>query len=125
MSRITSFEEACKVLNIDPAAVLPNVSAFPEKHQKALTATAKLFVIADALNEEWEPDWNEDEQYKYYPWFDLEKHKKNNPSGFRLGGVGCSCGSSAVGSRLCFKDRETAEYAATRFIDLYRDLMVL
>jgi hypothetical protein len=125
MEHIKSFEEACKALNLDPEKVLPDISAFPPPHQAALTATGKLFIIADALNEGWKPDWNNDEEYKFSPWFDLEKHETYNPSGFRLIDVHCSYGSSYVGSRLCFKSREIAEYAATQFLDLYRDLMVL
>ena len=77
MNQIKSFTEACKVLGIDPETVLPNVSAFPEQHQKALTAAGKLFIIADALNEGWKPDWNDD-NLKYYPWFDLEKDEIRN-----------------------------------------------
>jgi hypothetical protein len=125
MEKIESFENACKALNLDPEKVLPDVSAFPPPHQAALTATCKLFIIADALNEGWKPDWNNDEEYKFYPWFDLEKHETYDPSGFRLFGVHSRYDDSDVGSRLCFKSREIAEYAATQFIDLYRDLMVL
>lgn len=125
MERIKTFEEACKVLNLDPEKVLPDVSAFLPPHQAALTAAGKLFIIADALNEGWKPDWNNDDEWKYYPWFDMEKDEDNNPSGFRLDGVDFSCAGSGVGSRLCFKSREIAEYAGTQFIDLYRDLMVI
>lgn len=124
MNRITTFTEACKVLNLDPEKVLPDVSAFPPPHQAALTAAGKLFIIAEALNEGWKPDWTNDD-YKYYPWFDLEKDEDNNPSGFRLDYVDCHYSLSCVGSRLCFKSRELAEYAGTQFTDLYRDLMVL
>lgn len=124
MNRITSFEEACRALGLDAEKVLPDVSAFPPPHQAALIAAGKLFIIADTLNEGWKPDWNNDEEYKYYPWFDLEKDK-NNPSGFRLNGVYCGYAGSGVGSRLCFKRRDIAEYAATQFIDLYREFMVI
>jgi hypothetical protein len=125
MDAIKTFEDACKKLNLNPEKVLPDVSAFPHPHQAALTAAGKLFIIADALNEGWKPDWNNDDEYKYYPWFDLEHNKKHNPSGFRLGNVIYGCTRSAVGSRLCFRSRELANYAGTQFIDLYRDLMVV
>jgi hypothetical protein len=124
MNQIKTFEEACTVQGIDPVTALPDVSGFPEQHRKALTATGKLFIIADALNEGWKPDWNNDDEYKYYPWFDLEKDEEHNPSGFRLDSVYCSCTRSTVGSRLCFKNRAIANYAGTQFTDLYRDLMV-
>lgn len=125
MELVKSFEEACKVLNIDPAAVLPDVSAFPAPHQNALTAVAKLFIIADALNGDWKPDWSNYDQRKWWPWFDLQKNEESNPSGFRFDCVGYDYAYSTVGSRLCFKDRDTATYAGTQFIDLYRDFMTL
>jgi hypothetical protein len=124
MALVKSFTEACKVLNIDPATVLPDVSAYPQSHQNAVTAAAKLFIVVDALNDGWKPDWNDNDQEKYFAWFDLEK-VKNNPSGFRLNDVYCDYSHSYVGSRLCFKDRDTAEHAAKHFIDLYRNLMIL
>jgi hypothetical protein len=83
MNAIKTFEDACKAVNIDPEKVLPETSAYPFPHQKALVAIAKLFIIADVLNKGWKPNWNNEDEYKYYPWFNLETDK-NNPSGFRL-----------------------------------------
>jgi hypothetical protein len=125
MEHIKTFEDACKALNLDPEKVLPDISTFPPPHQKALTATAKLFIVADALNEGWQPNWNDGDEYKYYPWFDLEKDEDVNPSGFRFHGVSYYYTNSDVGSRLCFKSRDVAQYAGTQFIDLYRDLFIL
>lgn len=131
MELIKSFEEACSVKGLDPEKVLPDVSAYPESHRNALTATAKLIIINSALNfvdndnKDWKPDWNNDDEYKYYPWFDMEVHKKNNPSGFRLDGVNLVCSFTCVGARLVFRTRKLAEYAGTQFEDLYHDLMVL
>lgn len=122
--KIKSFEEACKVEGLDPDKVLPDVSGFPSIHQKALTALAKLIIVVDVLNGDWNPDWNNDDEYKYYPWFDMEKTKEN-PSGFWLISVGYISASSGVGSRLCFHSRELAEHAAEHFLDLYRDYMII
>lgn len=121
---IPSFEEACKIKGLDAEKVLPDVSAYPQAHGKALIATAKLFIIADAVNEGWQPDWSDYYQRKYWPWFNLEKSKEN-PSGFCLYYVDYGCADSNVSSRLCFRSREIAEGVATKYIDLYRDLMVL
>jgi hypothetical protein len=124
---IKSFEEACAARGYDPAAILPDMSAMPVRHQAALQATAKLYIIAEALNEGWEPDWDDDGQYKYYPWFDLEVHKKNNPTGFRFYGsrYDYSGTYSTGGSRLCFRTRELSDYAGKTFVELYRNMMVL
>jgi hypothetical protein len=131
MENIKTFEDACTVIGVDSNKVLPEVSGYPENHQKALLATGKLFIINQALNrvdndnKDWAPDWNDTDEYKYYPWFDLEKHKKNNPSGFRFDGCGFGYDYSDVGARLVYRTRKLAEYAGTQFEDLYRDLMVL
>ena len=124
MQKIKTFEDACKSLNVDSEKVLPDVSAFPLVHQKALTAAAKLMIIITVLNGSWVPDWNNDDEYKYYPWFDMEKDE-NNPDGLRLNDVNCYYSASFVGSRLCFKSRDLAEYAAEQFLDLYKDYFLI
>jgi hypothetical protein len=124
---IKSFEEACKIKGYDPEAVLPDVSLFPEKHQKALLATSKMLIIAEVLNDGWEPDWNDNDEYKYFPWFDMVYHKKNNPSGFRFSVSVCviSFTYTSGGSRLCFRTRALAEYAGKQFVNIYRDMMII
>lgn len=119
---IQTFEDACSKLQLDPSTVLPEVSNLP--NGKALLALAKLFIIIEAINDGWKPDWNNYDEYKYYPWFDLKK-EENNPSGFRLDGVVYDCTYSRVGSRLCFASREKAEYAAKQFEDLYKDYFLI
>lgn len=118
---ITSFEEAIEKLGL-PDSALPDVSKCPTDQQAAITAHAKLLIIVQALNDGWKPDWNNDDEYKYYPWWDMEK-TEDNPSGFGLGRVGYGLAVSSVGSRLCFQSRALAEHAAEHFIDLYRDMM--
>jgi hypothetical protein len=120
--KVKTFEAACKKLGIDPKKVLPESSENP--HNKALIALAKLLIIIQVINDGWKPDWNNRNEYKYYPWFDMEK-TKSNPGGFSLVGVYGLFTVSHVGSRLCFKSRELTEYTVKQFIDLYRDYMVL
>ena len=122
----TTFEEACASRGYDAATVLPDVSKFPVKHQKAITAYAMLVIIAESINEGHEPDWNDRSERKWIPWFDMEVDK-NNPSGFRCrdASYGYANTFSSGGSRLCFRSEESCEYAATKFIDLWRDMMVI
>lgn len=122
MKRIETFEQACKALGLDPEKVLPDFSHFPEQHQKAMIAHAKLVIIAQALNEGWTPDWSNGEWDKYYPWFTMGS----------ASGVGFSChdfglwGSrSNVGSRLCYRSAEIAKYAGNQFIELYKDYFLM
>lgn len=118
--RVKSFEDACQVLGI--STNVPEVKGLPRKHQKAIIANYKLIIIAEALNEGWKPNWQDSDEYKYYPWFDM-----SNPAG-----VGCSYtndpasyASANVGSRLCLKNRELAIYFGQTFTDLFNDSLLL
>lgn len=125
--QVESFEKACELRGYDVNTVLPDVSNYPTKHQKAVLAFAKLVIINEAMNEGKEFDWNDDDEYKYYPWFDMEFHKKNNPSGFRFYASVCDYSATLTfgGSRLCFFTREDAKFAGEHFVDLYRDICVI
>jgi hypothetical protein len=119
--KVTSFEEACACLNIDPATAIPNVSGFPESDQKSLIAYAKLIIIAKAINDSAVLDFGNWSQEKWFPVF----YKPENSSGFRFD-VTCYCysgTSTAGGSRLCYTTRDLAKYAAETFKSLYEDLM--
>ncbi len=115
-NNIKTFEDACKVLGI--GIEVPEVSALPEKHRNAIVAHYKLVIIAQALNEGWEPDWSNDDEYKYYPWFDMSS---GSGSGFSCVDYDYSLSISSVGSRLCFKSWKLAKYAGQQFEDLYKD----
>lgn len=119
--QIKTFEQACKALKIE--AVLPDVSMIPEKEQKAIIAHYKLTVIARALNEGWTPDYNNYDEYKYYPWFNMDD--SGAPLGFSFDVYGFVYTCTCVGARLVYKSRALAEYAGQTFVDLYRDYMVI
>lgn len=118
--RVKSFEDACQVLGI--STNVPEVKGLPRKHQKAIIANYKLIVIAEALNEGWKPNWQDSDEYKYYPWFDM-----SNPAG--VGGSHtyntASRTTAHVGSRLCLKNRELAIYFGQTFTDLFNDSLLL
>ena len=115
MDRVKSYETACEVLNL-----IPNVQFIDvvKEHYDSLCATMKLRIIAQALNEGWKPDWNDLSEYKYYPYFDMR-----SGFGFSNTTYDCTGTDTAVGSRLCFKSRELAEYAGTKFIKLYEQML--
>ena len=119
---IASFEEACKKEGLNPVEEIPFKNP-ANGRQIAVNAAAKLFIIAKALNGDWKADWNNWNQGKYYPWFDMRSSPAGG-SGFSYGDCVYGRSSSYVGSRLVYKDLETAEYAGTKFLDIYRDLMV-
>lgn len=127
---LTSFEDCCKKMGYDPEKVIPDNSVFPIRHQKALTGTAKLFIIHEAFNYDdkkkkvYEPDWNTNDR-KWSYWFDMEK-EENNPSGFRFRDSCCdyTTSDSAGGSRLCNRNEDIDIFIGKHFEDLFRDVMV-
>lgn len=117
--RVKTFEDAAKIVGIgDNLKTLIAYNGFDQVMVGAV-ALAKLNVIAQALNEGWLPDWNNHGQYKYYPWF------KKSGSGLSFFDAAYWYSGTIVGSRLCFKSAELAEYAATQFKGLYEDFMNL
>lgn len=126
MNKIKTFEDACNALKLNPATVIPNFATMPEKHQKALVAHTKLIIIVEAVNEGWTPDWSNTDERKFELWPDIEKDE-TKPSGF---GLSCFaydgwCTTTHVGSRLCFKSREVAQYTFETFKELYEDYMLI
>ncbi|AOW08725.1 hypothetical protein EM308_03985 [Flavobacterium gilvum] len=118
---IKTFEDACQVLNLDSTTIIPDFSLFPESDKEAMIAHAKLVIIAKAINGDWVPNWNDWDQYKYYPWFEM-----GSPSGggFSFADYVGWGAHSGVGSRLCFETRDQAKYAGKQFEDLYKTYFV-
>lgn len=115
--RIKTFEDACKELGIEKIEL--GVTGL-DSDQASIEAYSKLIIIAKALNEGWVPDWSNDNEYKYQPWF-----KEKPGFGLAYGGYGDWLTRTLVGSRLCYRTSELAEYAATQFADLYNDFLTI
>lgn len=112
-NKIKSFEDACEYLSLPISAARQNFSTMPSDEK----AFYQLEIICKALNEGWTPDWSDDDQPKYYPWFDFQGGR------FVFLSVDYSYASSCLGSRLCFRTHELAEYAGKTFINLYNDFL--
>lgn len=113
--RIKTFEDACREIEVFPSDLTLQGVGVTDDDLKAISAFHKLTIVAKALNEGWKPDWNNDDEYKYYPYFDMQ-------NGFVFDDYDVIIQISFVGSRLCFKNSELAEYAGKQFLDLYKDL---
>lgn len=108
--RIKSFKDACEALGLNQDDDLFNTGIADE------VAYKKLKIIIWVLNEGWVPDWDDSNQRKWFPWFYLDK------PGFRFHDThyGWTFTIATGGSRLCFKSKELAEYAANQFLALYK-----
>jgi hypothetical protein len=142
--RVKTFEDACKEMGIDAEAIQQQwqdagITMVDE------VAYQKLRIITAALNEGWEPEFN-DGEYRYYPYCllytkeeieqkDDEWKDEHNLQLWRGGGDsddGANCGlagassrgawSAAVASisaRLAHKTEELAIYSGKQFTELW------
>ncbi|MDD5013695.1 MAG: hypothetical protein PHW73_01160 [Atribacterota bacterium] len=112
---IKTFENACEKLNINPN-YLPEVSTIGE-FGKSIIAAYKLMIIFKAINNGWIPDWNNRNEYKYYPWFEVLS------SGFGFGSSHYDCVNvdTSCGSRLCTDTSDKALYIAEQFKAEYQE----
>lgn len=120
--QVKSFNDVLEILGEDVTENQKILLAYNGQDGAMISAKAylQLTLIAKVLNEGWEPNWENRNEYKYTPWF---KHK----AGFGLSYYDYAAwySSTRVGSRLCFKTAELAKYAATQFADIYRDYLTI
>ncbi len=105
---IKTFEDACEELGISTAQFNGG-----ETHDEQ--AYKKLKIVVKAINQGWTPDWNNSNQRKWWPYFNL-----SSGFGFSAANCGYDLANSGVGSRLCFESSEKAEYAGKQFSEIYK-----
>lgn len=145
--RVKTFEDACKELGEDHKLV-QQFKAIQEAiaEDKEATAYFKLGIITTALNEGWEPDFTNDDEYRYYPYLCLwtkeeledkdEEWKDDHNLQLWIGGgnsySGAYCGLASAYSynawsnananfsaRLAHKTEELAIYSGKQFTELW------
>ena len=147
--RIKTFEDACEELGEHHAFVAAfRIAEANGAFGSDIIAYLKLRIIVAALNEGWEPEFN-DSEYRWYPWFyfytnkeieDMDEEQKSelcrcvgrsnyyaNADGglsYALASYAFSYSLSYFGARLAFKTKELAEYAGKQFIEIYRDFVI-
>lgn len=78
-------------------------------------AQAKEILIASYYNKNKKPDWTDSSQYKYCPYFVMDKNK------FRCYDYVSWSSHSYVSARLCFLRKEDMLEAVEKFIDIYKE----
>ena len=127
MSQFTSYEEARKLLGREPLTADHFNFLADEREQKRAGAHQRLETINIALklNEDGsqhEFDWNDTDENKYYPYFDMETYEGQQPgSGFAFRASGFDYDFAYLGARLYFRSRELSDYSGKQFEDIYRD----
>ena len=115
--RVKTYEDACKELGRQPYNEDQLMTLGLTKND---IAYQKMVVIIEALNEGWKPDWDNWDECKYYPWFDM------SPSSFafRDSFYDVTSAVAGSGSRLKLKSRELAVYAGEQFKDIWKDIQL-
>lgn len=114
MDRIKTVDDVLK----DNGLAISTYDGWQTYQSNDEVAYRLLKLICKSLNEGWEPDWDDHKQEKYSPWFEM-----GGSSGFRYYYYDDWDSDSTVGSRLCFKSKELAEYAGKQFTEVYKQYM--
>lgn len=110
IEEVNSYEDICKILNIDPN-VKPDTSAYDNEDRSAAVSLFRLWKASKAA---WKAekkviDWNDWEQKKYSIWAELSDDAGSG-SGFSYFDYDFDCGNSYVGARLVFPSLEIAKH---------------
>lgn len=110
--RIKTFRDAWEYCGKPSPAVFSG----NEKEIRYFQAIYQMTIICKALNEDWTADWNNSNEPKHYPYFNM------SPSGFAFE---ATCNDSPIadagcGSNFRLKTKELAEYCGKQFIDIWK-----
>ena len=104
---VTSYEELCKLRGIK---VLTEEDFKASRNPTKALAMEKIKTIEEIYNGEWKPNFKDDNQRKWYPYF------VNNGS-FLFYDSGCFC--SFYGCVGLYKDEKTSNFVGKTFMDIY------
>lgn len=143
--RVKTFEDACQILGIDAEAIQEQWESAGLDMIDEI-AYQKLRIITAALNEGWEPDFTNPDEYRYYPylclWTKEELEQKTDEwkdernlqlwCGGGNSNYGANCGlasayshnawssaSAYFSARLAHKTEELAIYSGKQFTELW------
>lgn len=124
VQEVANYEAAKDILGLSDEPLI-TICGVSKHHAKALLALSKLFTIAEAWNKEdgFVPDFSNEEQRKYFPWFEYNK----GYAGFVYANTtwAATHATADVGSRLCFATRERALAFGNQFEELYNDFLLM
>ena len=122
--RIKTFEDACETLgNEHPLVIEYKTISGAFDITDDLYAYLELRIICAALNEGWEPTFEEDECY-FFPWFrPYFDANANGDIAFVSAGSTGSYSIAAHGVPLALKTKELAEYCGKQFKDIWADFL--
>jgi hypothetical protein len=119
MSNIKTVEEIFALENLNANEI--TISGIPERHIEAVKAIAKLFVVVDHHNPNFQPDYTDYNQDKFEPFFEM-----GSPAGVGFSYDDCASwpAFSDVGARLVSESRKTTKLISKNYPELYQKFMV-
>lgn len=115
--RIKTLEDIYNELNIKREDIIPFKNPI-NKQQLSVNAFIDIQNISKVLNEDWIEDWDNSNQYKYYPWFEKKK-----VSGWCFDCSHADCYYGIVGFGFYYKTSEIAKYVGNQFLKVYQDYL--
>ena len=121
-----TFEEACTITGENPSDEKFSTGTPDEIAYKKLKFIVAATNREDNSGKEWNPDWNDRNVRKWFPWWDKEVDS-NNPSGFRLIDSFYDITTTYTPSRLCFKSKDGLLHVceSKAFLPLWKDFMTM
>ena len=112
IDRVKTYEDALEVLRRDH---FDEKNLYPRE-----IARRKLEIIIEALNEGWEPDLSNHQEYKWYCYFNGSVASL----GFSSSYASPAIASATIGVRFCLKSKKLADYIGNNFKNLYEEMLL-
>ena len=112
IDRVKTYEDALEVLRRDH---FDEKNLYPRE-----IARRMLEIIIEALNEGWEPDFNDIKQSKWYCCFTWSRMGLKYLTSYSSH----TYAYTPIGIRLCLKDKKLADYIGEQFLYLYREMLL-
>lgn len=114
--RIKNFDDVLKELGSSDDDVINYKVVSSNNISKFILASLQIKMIAKVLNEGWIPNWENNSEYKWYPWVSLNQDNEL-PLDSCLYCVSYACCSA----HFCFKSKDVCEYALKTFSKEYSE----
>lgn len=111
--KVEFYSDVCSLLGITELTV-NDFSMLPLKQAKKQLAYHQIQNIALLFNGNWEIDWNNNGQYKYYPYF-----TKSSGGGWGFYGSLGYFSSCCFGMVAFYKSKDISDFCGKTFIDIY------
>jgi hypothetical protein len=112
LERCTSFEAVCAERGVNPFDI------YSTDDKPHIAAIKRLEFAIEVINDDPNfPNWDDSDQYKWFPWF-----YHNSPAGFRFYASNYGDAGSRVGSRFVLKSEDRVQHMVKYFFADYKAL---